>query len=524
MAFVFEDFVLDGDRRELLRGGNVVAVEPKVFDLLVHLVANRQRVIAKDDLIDAVWNGRIVSDSALATAVNAARVALGDSGEAQRLIRTLPRKGFRFVGEVRDEQEIAGKTTTDGSPASPKANLALPDRPSLAVLPFTNIGSDPEQDYFADGIVEEMITALSRMRSLFVIARNSSFTFKGRSVDVKEVGRELGVRYVLEGSVRKAARRLRISAQLVDATTGMNLWADRFEGGLDDVFELQDQVTASVIAAISPQLERAEISRAKRKPTESLDAYDIYLHGMASFHQWTREATDAALRDFYRAIELGPDLAAAYAMAAMAYSRRRGQNWFADREKEEAEVRRLARQAAKLGADDAVLLGFSGYAIAHGAGELDEGAEIIDRAIHLSPNVASALLASGWVKVWLGEAELAIEHLDRAMRLSPLDPFMHMMQIATSHAHFYAGRYAESASWADKALRERPKTVPALRIAAASLAMAGRERDAKNAISRLLQVDPMLRFSNFRETLGPYRHEEQVTRYADALRKAGLPD
>lgn len=523
MAFVFEDFVLDHERRELRRGADVVAVEPKVFDLLVHLVANRQRVIAKDDLIDAVWNGRIVSDSALATAVNAARVALGDSGEAQRLIKTLPRKGFRFVGEVRTH-EVVDKATTDVATAPPKPNLDLPDRPSLAVLPFTNIGADPEQDYFADGIVEEMITALSRMRSLFVIARNSSFTFKGRSVDVKEVGRELGVRYVLEGSVRKAARRLRISAQLVDAVTGMNLWADRFEGGLDDVFELQDQVTASVIAAISPQLERAEIARAKRKPTESLDAYDTYLHGMASFHQWTRQATDVALRDFYRAIELGPDLAAAYAMAAMSYSRRRGQNWFADREKEEAEVRSLARQAARLGPDDAVLLGFSGYAIAHAAGELEEGAAIIERAIHFSPNVASALLASGWVKVWLGEAGLAIEHLDRAMRLSPLDPFMHMMQTAAAHAHFFMGHYADGAVWADKALRERPKTVPALRIAAASFAMAGREREAKNAIARLLQIDPMLCVSNFRETLGPYRHEEQVTQYGDALRKAGLPD
>jgi len=523
LAFVFEDFVLDEDGRELRRGGNVVAVEPKVFDLLVHLVVNRQRVITKDDLIDAVWSGRIVSDSALATAVNAARVALGDSGGAQRLIRTLPRKGFRFVGEVR-EQEAVGRATADVAPAWPKSNPALPDRPSLAVLPFTNIGHDPEQDYFADGIVEEMITALSRLRSLFVIARNSSFTFKGRSVDVKEVGRELGVRYVLEGSVRKAARRLRITAELVDATTGMNLWADRFEGALDDVFELQDQVTACVVAAISPQLERAEIARAKRKPTESLDAYDIYLHGMASFHQWTREATDAALRDFYRAIELGPDLAAAYAMAAMGYSRRRGQNWFADREKEASEVRRLARQAVKLGSDDAVTLGFSGYAIAHAAGELDDGAVFIDRALHLNPNLAPTLRASGWVKVWLGEPELAIEHLARAMRLSPLDPYMFMVHTAVSHAHFFAGRYTESALWADKALRERPQTYPAIRILAASLAQSGRDREARSAVARLLQLDPMLCVSNFQETLGPYRHEEYVTHYRDALRKAGLPD
>jgi tetratricopeptide (TPR) repeat protein len=245
---------------------------------------------------------------------------------------------------------------------------------------------------------------------------------------------------------------------------------------------------------------------------------------MASFHQWTREDTDAALRDFYRAIELGPDLAAAYAMAAMGYSRRRGQNWFADREKEASEIRRLARQAVKLGSDDAVTLGFSGYAIAHAAGELEEGAVFVDRALHLNPNLASALFASGWVKVWQGEPERAIEHLALAMRLSPLDPLKFMAQIAASHAHFYAGRFSESASWAEMALREQPQALPAMRISAASLAMSGRDQEARNAVARLLQRDPMLRVSNFRETLGPYRHEAYVTQYGDALRKGGLPD
>jgi TolB-like protein len=449
-------------------------------------------------------------------------VALGDSGEAQRLIRTLPRKGFRFVGEVR-EQEAAG-APADVTAAVPKANLALPDRPSLAVLPFTSIGGNPEQDYFADGIVEEMITALSRMRSLFVIARNSSFTFKGRSIDVREVGRELGVRYVLEGSVRKAAGRLRITAQLVDAATGTNLWADRFEGALDDVFELQDQVTTSVVAAVSPQLERAEIARAKRKATESLDAYDFYLRGLAGYNQRARESIDAALRDFYRAIELGPDLAAAYAMAAMAYAMRKSRGWVVDREKEVAETRRLARQAVEIGRDDAVALGFSGYALAHAARELDHGAALIDCALQLNPNLGSVLLASGWVKLWLGEPEPAIQHLARAMRLSPLDPHMYMMQAATAHAHFFAGRFGESAAWAQKALREQGEGLPIVRIAAASLALSGRAGEARTAVERLLQLDPALRVSNFHETLGPYRHQEHVTQYRDALRKAGLPD
>jgi adenylate cyclase len=403
-------------------------------------------------------------------------------------------------------------------------NLALPDRPSLAVLPFTNIGGDPEQDYFADGIVEEMITALSRMRSLFVIARNSSFTFKGRSVDVKEVGRELGVRYVLQGSVRKAAQRLRITAQLVDAATGTNLWADRFEGTLEDVFDLQDQVTTSVVAAISPQVERAEIARAQHKATESLDAYDIYLRGMAAYNQRTREGNDAALRDFYRAIELGPDLAAAYAMTAMAYAMRKSRGWIVDREREVSETKRLALQAAKVGPDDAIALGFCGYALAHAADELDDGAGLIDRALQLNPNVGSVLLASGWVKVWLGEPELAIQHLTQAMRMSPVDPNVVMMQGALAHAYFFAGRFGESASWAQKALRQQPEALPILRIAAASLALSGRPGEARKAVARLLLLDPMLRVSNFQKTLGPYRYQEYVSQYGDALRKAGLPD
>jgi TolB-like protein/tetratricopeptide (TPR) repeat protein len=522
LAFVFEDFVLDRGRRELRRANSLVAAEPKVFDLLVHLIANRERVVSKDDLIAAVWDGRVVSDAALATAINAARVVLGDSGEAQRLIRTLPRKGFRFVGEVR-EQEAAG-APADATAAVPTANLALPDRPSLAVLPFASIGSSAEQDYFADGVVEEMITALSRMRSLFVIARNSSFTFKGRQVDVREVGRELGVRYVLEGSVRKAAGRLRITAQLVDATTGTNLWADRFEGALDDVFELQDQVTTSVVAAVSPQLERAEIARAKRKATGSLDAYDFYLRGLAGYNERTRESIGAALRDFYRAIELGPDLAAAYAMAAMAYAMRKSRGWVEDREREVAETRRLARQAVEIGRDDAVALGFSGYALAHAARELDDGAALIDCALQLNPNLGSVLLASGWVKIWLGEPEAALEHLALAMRLSPLDPHMYMMQAATAHAHFFAGRFGESAAWAQKARREQIEGLPLVRIAAASLALSGRAGEARAAVERLLRFDPALRLSNFHETLGPYRHQEHVTQYRDALRKAGLPD
>jgi len=524
MLHLFEDFALDAGRRELRRGGELLAVEPKVFDLLVHLVANRERVVSKDELIAAIWDGRIVSESALTTAINAARTALGDSGEAQRLIRTLPRKGFRFVGEVQDGPRAAAVPVARPPAEASRSVLALPDKPSIAVLPFSNLSADAEQEYFADGIVEEMITELSRMRWLFVIARNSSFTFKGRQVDVKQVGQELGVRYVLQGSVRRAAQRLRITAQLVDATTGANLWADRFEGSLEDVFDLQDKVTTSVTAAISPQLEKAEIARVKRKPTANLDAYDIYLRGLAAFHQWNREATEEALRDFYRAIELGPDLAAAYALAAMAHARRKGSGWMVDRASEIAELTKLARQAARLGRDDAVALSLAGFSLAQAAGQLDDGAAFVDRALVLNPNHPTVLLASGWVKVWLGELDEAIEHLNLAISLSPLDPFVHMMFIAAAHAHFFAGRLAESIQCAEKALRVQSDARPGLRIAAAGYALAGRAREASTVLARVRQLEPHLRVSNLRDALGAYRHQEHVAQYEDALRLAGLPD
>src|SRR5262249_2264373 len=268
------------------------------------------------------------------------------------------------------------------SAASLRPTLALPNKPSIAVLPFQNMSGDPEQEYFADGMVEEIITALSRFRQLFVIARNSSFTYKGRAVDVKLIGRELGVRYVLEGSVRKGANRLRISGQLIDAATGTHLWADRFDGELDNVFDLQDEVAAAVVGIIAPTLEKAEIERAQRKPTENLDAYDHYLRGMVNLHQMTnREAVDEALRLFRRAIELDPTFAPAYGLAAWCFVQRKSQAWITDRVRESAEAARLARRAVELSKDDAAVLASAGYALALVAGDLDAGVGFVDRAL-----------------------------------------------------------------------------------------------------------------------------------------------
>jgi TolB-like protein len=273
VPYQFEDFVLDPERRELVRGSEAIETGPQVFDVLLHLVKNREHVVTKDNLIDVVWGGRIISESTLTSHINAVRKALGDTGEEQRLIRTIPRKGYRFVSLVQEAHE--SKTAMSVSQVkSNGVSLAIPDRPSIAVLPFVNLSGDPSQDYFVDGIVDDIISALSHKRWLFVIARNSSFTYKGQAVDVKQVGRELGVRYVLEGSLRAAAGRVRITGQLVDAATGTTLWSERFDSAVSDLFELQDEMTASVVGALAPNLERAEIHRARHKSTESLDAYD----------------------------------------------------------------------------------------------------------------------------------------------------------------------------------------------------------------------------------------------------------
>ncbi|MBI3703511.1 MAG: tetratricopeptide repeat protein [Rhizobiales bacterium] len=400
--------------------------------------------------------------------------------------------------------------------------LALPDRPSIAVLPFENMCGEAEQNYFADGIVEEIITSLSRIRWLFVIARNSSFTYKGRVIDIKQVGRELGVRYVLEGSIRKASGRVRIAAQLIDAASGTHLWADRVDGGIEDIFDLQDKVSASVVGAIAPRLQQAEIDRAKRKPTENLDAYDYYLRGMAC-ELAKREDNDQARRLFYKAIELDPEFAAAYGMAAACYVQRKANGWMSDRAQEIAEVTRLARRASELGGNDSQALSEAGYALAFVAGDLDASRAMIDRALALNPNVAASWFFSGFVNVYLGEPEVAIDHLARAMRLSPLDPRMYLMLAATAYAHFLAGRYAEALPWVEKALRENPHHSLTNRIAAATYALAGLQAEAEQAAARLLQIDSSFRVARLKDYV-PLRRPEHVETLSNGLRKAGVPE
>jgi len=402
----------------------------------------------------------------------------------------------------------------------------LPDKPSIAVLPFQNMSGDPEQEYFADGMVEDIITALSRFRQLFVIARNSSFTYKGRAVDVKQVGRELGVRYVLEGSVRKSGNRVRITGQLVDAMTSAHLWADRFDGTLEDVFDLQDQVSVSVVSAIAPTMEQVEIERAKHKPTESLDAYDYFLRGTASLHQGTKVGIIEALRLFYRATELDPNFASAYGLAAWCYVVRKTNGWMSDLVEDVAEATRLARRATELGRDDAVALCWGGYALAYVAGDVDAGLAFIDEALTLNPNLAAAWNYSGWVRTFIGEHVSAIERFERSLRLSPRDPTAFHMRTGIAYAYFFTGQYDKAASLARDALRDQPHQATflgGLRILAASKALAGQVEEAREAIDRLLQLDPAVRVSNLKDRISPLRPED-FAKYADGLRKAGLPE
>jgi TolB-like protein/class 3 adenylate cyclase/tetratricopeptide (TPR) repeat protein len=490
--------------------GDIIIDDNDIFGDGVNIAARLEGI--------AEPGGICISDDAQRQVRGKVDFAFGDLG-----LRTLkniaePMRAWRM--QVKANASAAASIKPPDETAQP---LALPDKPSIAVLPFQNMSGDPEQEYFADGMVEDIITGLSRMRWLFVIARNSSFTYKGRAVDVKQVGRELGVRYVLEGSVRKAANRLRITGQLIDSSTGAHLWADRFDGTFEDIFDLQDQITTSVVGAIAPKLEQAEIERAKRKPTGRLDAYDYYLRGMATFYQRSNEANSVALQLFSKAIELDAEFASAYAMAAWCYVWRKLNGWMIDRVQETAEAARLAQRAVELGQDDAVALTRGGHTLGFILGDLDSAIALIDRALVLDPNLAAAWMFGGWMRAYRGEPDEAIERHARAMRPSPLDPSLFQMQAGTAFAHLLAGRYDDASLWAEKAFRGQLNYLPAAALTAASNALAGRMEEARQGMERVRRIDPALRLSNLKNWY-PIRRAQDLARLAEGLRKAGLPE
>jgi TolB-like protein/Tfp pilus assembly protein PilF len=540
VLYLFENYGLDTDRRELRCGATPVSVEPQVFDLLAYLIANRERVVSKDDLLAAIWHGRIVSNSALTSRINAARCAIGDSGNEQRLIKTHLRKGIRFVGAVREEHTIRDNGTPapvrqsdrNGQPPvraayaadRPKPAFALPDRPSIAVLPFTNMSGDPEQDYFADGMAEEIITALSRCKWMFVIARNSSFTYKGKSVDVREVGRDLGVRYVLEGSVRRAGNRLRFTGQLIDTTSGTHIWADRFEGELSDVFELQDRFTERVVGAIEPNLQLAEIERLKNKPATNLDAYDLLLRAQQLEYEFTEESLATALRCLKQALAIDPSYASAMALAACCYAGRNIQGWTQDPTAEAAEGLELAARAVELGKDDGNVLWMAAYAVWRLALDAARARELAYRSLRLNPNSAIALAITAWIESVMGNPAKAIEIYHRAERLSPRDPRGWLTATGMGMAFFFQERFGEAASWAEKALVDNPRCTIALRTLAGSLAKLGQQEKAAAVVQKVLKIEPQLTLSLWRARLRWLDETPWGNRYVEALRLAGLPE
>jgi adenylate cyclase len=408
--------------------------------------------------------------------------------------------------------------TSDSSKASDERKpLSLPDKPSIAVLPFQNMSGDPEQEYFADGMVEDIITAFSRFTTLFVIARNSTFTYKGRAVDIKQVGRELGVRYVLEGSVRKGFGRLRITAQLIEASSGAHLWAEKFDGALEDVFELQDAVTERVVGAIEASVNQAEINRSRAKPTRNLDAYDYYLRALQQLTLYTRAGSDAAIENAQKAISLDPDYALAKALLSSTYLSRRIRGWGTTGDA--ATALAVAREAIAQDSNDPSVLRWAGLTLGFW-GDHDRSIALLEKAARLNVNGSQVLLSLGWVKVYAcTDTEHAVAHFERAMRLSPRDPEMASMLTGISFAHLISGHYEKALSFAQQSIDEGPQFTSGHRAKITALIFLNREQEARAAAEMLLTIDPQFSISS---RLPRYRDPDFQNRYHTALKAAGL--
>ncbi len=523
MQFLFADHTLDTDRRELTRGVTPVAVEPQVFDLLVCLVQNRERVVSKDDLIASVWGGRIVSASTLTSRINAARKAVGDSGGEQRLIRTIARKGLRFVGAVHIQPDNAEPPHAAGAPPDAlretrRPGLPPPDRPAIAVLPFVNMSGDPEQDYFSDGISEDIITALSKLRWFFVIARNSSFTYKGKSVHMKQVGEELGVGYVVEGSVRKSGDRVRITAQLNDVATGSHLWAERYDRALADVFALQDEITEAIVAAIEPQLYAAEDFRARRKPPESLDAWDFVMRALSHFWRMTRQDNVVAQALLEQAVAIAPNYGQALGVLAVTHIFGAHMGW-EDRVTAVPVAERVALAAIRADSEDPwahlAVAGVYPY-----LGRLEDALAEFESALSLNPNFSLAYAHYGLVLCWVGRWQDGSNAARRALRLSPRDPFSAIFNGVAAYAEFVGRNYAEAIRLAREAVRARSDFVGAHRVLTAAAGMAGEIELARASLHELRRVQPNISLAWIAEHL-PLRQDQQEN-FLEGMRCAGM--
>jgi adenylate cyclase len=524
LRYLFEDCVLDADRRELRRGTEPVAVAPQVFDLLAYLIRNRERVLSKDDLIAAIWEGRIVSDAALTTRINVARGAIGDSGEEQRLIKTLPRKGFRFIGAVREEQ---GPSDTDAAAASVETwrpAFALPDKPSIAILPFANLSGEAEQEYLANGIVEDIITELSRFSELFVIARNSSFQYKGRAADVRQVGRDLGVRYVLEGSVRRLGDRIRISAQLIDATNGAHRWAERYDRKLDEVFAVQDEVARSIVITLAAHVGRAETERTRAKPPNSWEAYDYYLQGADILASFLLSYSAEDLYETRRLLGQSLSIDASYARAYALLSRTYVLAWLSPldgdflRSAALEEAYRLAGKAIQVDLNLPHAHASLGSALLW-LQQPDASMLAFERATALNPNYSDSQYAGALVAA--GQPARAISVVEAHMRRDPF--YSPVAPVWAGVANYLLEQYAEAVPLLRECVLRAPNYFHAHGWLAATYARLGQLEEARAEISEMLRLHQNCTIADIAR-ISPLKHARDRKHYHDGLRKAGLPE
>ena len=521
MKFSFHNHLLDTDLRELQRGGEPIAMQPQVFDLLAHLLRNRDRVVSKDDLIELVWGGRIVSDSTLDSRINAARNAIGDSGKDQRLIRTIPRKGLRFVGSVDEHSNGDRPAAALLEPAAeqPRPALPLPDRPAIAVLPFDNMSGDQEQEYFSDGISEDIITALSKLRWFFVIARNSSFTYKGKPVHMKQVAAELGVRYVLEGSVRRSRDRVRITAQLNDTATGSHIWAEHYDRDLIDVFAVQDEITDAIVTAIEPQIYAAENSRSRRKPPGSVDAWDLVMRALS--HHWRVTRPDSILAQALLEKAIAIDAHYCQALSLLATNHMFGVHLgWTDIATAAPVAERAARAAIAADSEDAWAHNAMG-SVYFSTRRLDDSLAEFELALQLNPNFSLAQGYYGLALSYCGRWRDAYEATQRAIRLSPRDPSSAIYYGVAAYAQFVGRNYAEAIALAREAIRQRGDLSGAYRVLTVAAGMTGQTELAKSALQELRRTQPNISLAWIANQL-PWKFDADREHYLEGFRRAGL--
>jgi TolB-like protein len=521
MKFNFEDHILDTALRELRRGGELVAMQPQVFDLLVHLLDHRDHVVSRDDLIELVWSGRIVSDSTLDSRINAARNAIGDNGKDQKLIRTIPRKGLRFVGAVNghpDSDQPAAAPREDISEQL-RPSLQLPDRPAIAVLPFDNMSGNQEQEYFSDGISEDIITALSKLRWFFVIARNSSFTYKGKAVHMKQVAAELGVRYVVEGSVRKSGDRVRITAQLNDTATGSHVWAEHYDRHLIDVFAVQDEITDAIVAAIEPQIYVAENFRSRRKPTSSIDAWDLVMRALSHHWRVTRSDSAAAQVLLEKAIAIDPNYGQALALFAINHMFGVHLGW-ADIAIAAPVAERAALAAIAADSEDAWAHTALG-SVYFSTRRLDDSLAEFELALQLNPNFSLAQGYYGLALSYYGRWQDAYVAAQRAIRLSPRDPSSAIYYGVAAYAQFVGKNYSEAIALAREATRQRGDLTGAYRVLTVAAGMAGQIDVAKAVLQELRRTQPNISLAWISTQL-PWKLDSDREHYLEGFRRAGL--